>query len=58
MPLIYWGVNLLLIWSGNYAASSSDVANQATTIVLIKDYSVMIDRRNFFDQPVKNDMRT
>ena len=58
MPLIYCGVNLLLIWSGNYAASSSDVANQATTIVLIKDYSVMIDRINFFDQPVKNDMRT
>ena len=21
----------------------------------IKDYNVMIDRRNFFDQPIKND---
>ena len=24
----------------------------------IKDYNVMIDGRNFFDQPVKNDLRT
>ena len=26
--------------------------------VEIKDYNVMIDGRNFFYQPVKNDMRT
>ena len=26
--------------------------------VQIKDYNVMIDWRNFFDQPVKNDLRT
>ena len=26
--------------------------------VEIKDYYVMIDGRNFFDQPVKNDLRT
>ena len=24
----------------------------------IKDYNVIIDRRNFFDQPVKNDFKT
>ena len=24
----------------------------------IKDYDVMIDRQNVFDQPVKNDLRT
>ena len=24
----------------------------------IKDYNVMIDRKNFFDQPVKNDLGT
>ena len=26
--------------------------------VEIKDYNVMIDGKNFFDQPVKNDWRT
>ena len=26
--------------------------------VQIKDYDVMIDRQNIFDQPVKNDLRT
>ena len=26
--------------------------------VEIKDYNVMIDRKNFFDQPVKSDMKT
>ena len=26
--------------------------------VEIKDYSVIIDERNFFDQPVKNDLKT
>ena len=26
--------------------------------VEIKDYNIMTDRRNFFDQPVKNDLRT
>ena len=24
----------------------------------IKDYNVVIDRRNFFDQPIKNDLKT
>ena len=24
----------------------------------IKDYNVVIDRRNFFDQPIKNDLET
>ena len=24
----------------------------------IKDYNVMIDGRNFFDQPIKNDFKT
>ena len=28
------------------------------TKVEIKDYNVMIDEINFFDQPVKSDMRT
>ena len=26
--------------------------------VEIKDYNVMIDGRNFFDQPIKNDLKT
>ena len=26
--------------------------------VKIKDYNLMINRKNFFDQPVKNDLRT
>ena len=26
--------------------------------VEMKDYNVMIDRRNFFDQPIKNDLKT
>ena len=24
----------------------------------IKDYNVMLDERNFFDQPIKNDLKT
>ena len=24
----------------------------------IKDYDVMLDERNFFDQPIKNDLKT
>ena len=24
----------------------------------IKDYNVMVDGRNFFDQPIKNDLKT
>ena len=26
--------------------------------VQIKDYNVIIDGRNFFDQPIKNDLKT
>ena len=27
-------------------------------VVEIKDYNVMIDGRNFLDQPIKNDLKT
>ena len=54
----FQGVNRLFV------LSSEDIAHQARHIgfflpkVEIKDYNVMIKGQNFFDQPVKNDMRT
>ena len=54
----FQGVNRLFV------LSSEDIAHQARHIgfflpkVEIKDYNVMINGQNFFDQQVKNDMRT
>ena len=47
----FQGVNMLFVLS-------FENENDFLPTVEIKDYNVMIDERNFFDQPVKNDLRT
>ena len=54
-------------WSENCVIIYTDVNNQVPTFTItetnlsnveIKDYNVMIDCKNFFDQPIKNDKVT
>ena len=51
MPLINCGSNLILAWSANCFICEAD---RATSWVETKDHNFMIDRRNFFDQPIRN----
>ena len=41
-----------------YKAVKTGIGRSFLPTVEIKDYNVMVNGRNFFDQPVKNDLRT
>ena len=54
----FQGVNrLFVIWCENNAQQKNYKQHFLPT-VKVKDHNVLIDERNVFDQPVKNDLRT
>ena len=52
----FQGVNRLFVLSFKDGNSRESHKQYYLPTVEIKDYSVMIDGRNFFDQPIKNDL--
>ena len=55
---IFQGVNRLFVLSFENRAIQESCKQYFLPTVEIKDYNLMIDGRNFFDQPIKNDLRT
>ena len=51
------GSNRLFVLSFENNTERTEQKKKNFLIVEIKDYNVMIDGQNFFDQPVKNDLR-
>ena len=56
--IIYQGVNRLLALSFESNSQRAIHRRYFFPTVEIKDYNVMINGRNFFNQPIKHDMRT
>ena len=54
----FQGVNRLFVLSFEYNEDRKTYWGYFLPKVDIKDYSIMIDRRNSLDQPIKNDKRT
>ena len=54
----FQGVNKLFVLSFENNGGRSSYTRYYLSRVEIKDYNVMIDERNFFDQPVKDDLIT
>ena len=54
----FQGVNRLFVLSFKDADGQKGHKQYYLPTVEIKDYNVMIDGRNFFDQPIKNDLKT
>ena len=54
----FQGVNRLSVLSFENEDDRKVHAGYYLAKVKIKNYNIMIDRKNFFDQPVKSDMRT
>ena len=54
----FWGVNRLFVLSLKDRRVWQSYKQVFVSTVEIKDYNVVIDWRNFFDQPVRNDLRT
>ena len=54
----FQGVNRLFVLSFEYSEDRKTYREYILPKVEIKDYSIMIDRRKFLDQPIKNDKRT
>ena len=52
------GVNKIFVLSFENNDDRTGHTGYVLTKVEIKDYSIMIDSKNFFDQPVKSDMKT
>ena len=54
----FQGVNRLFVLSFKDENGWESYKQQYLPIVEIKDYNVMIDRRNVFNQTIKNDLKT
>ena len=54
----FQGVNRLLVLSFKNTTDRTVHTKYYLPTVEIKDYNVMIDEQNFFDQTVKNNLRT
>ena len=54
----FWGVSRLSVLSFENWIDRNVHTGYYLSKVKIKDYSVMIDGRNLFDQPIKNDKIT
>ena len=52
------GINRLVVLSFKNENERKNYKQCYLPTVEIKDYNVIINERNFFDQPVKNDIRT
>ena len=55
---VFQGVKLLLVLLFENTTERIVHTKYYVRTVKMKDYNVMIDGRNFFDQPVKNNVRT
>ena len=53
----FQGVNILFVLTFNDDEGRESYKQYYFPTAEIKDYSVMIDGRNFFDQPIKNDLK-
>ena len=56
--LSFQGVNRLFVLSFKNEAQQTSYKRYHPLTVEIKNYNVMIDGKNFFDQPVRNDLIT
>ena len=56
--LSFQGVNKLFILSFENENDRTSHSNYYLPKVEIKDYNVMIDGKNFFDQPINSDLKT
>ena len=54
----FQGLNRLFVLSFENEGDRRSYSNYYLPKVEIKDYNVMIDGKNFFDQPVNNDFKT
>ena len=54
----FQGVNILFVLSFEDSAQGTSHKQCFLSTTKIKDYNVVIDGQNFFDLPVKNDLRT
>ena len=54
----FQGVNKLFVLSFNNDDGLESHKQYYLPTMEIKDYNVMIDGRNFFDEPIKNDLKT
>ena len=54
----FQGVNRLFVLSFETENGRTSHSNYYLPKVEIKDYNVMIDGKNFFDQPINNDYKT
>ena len=54
----FQGLNRLFVLSFENESDRRSHSNYYLPKVEIKDYNVMIDGKNFFDQPVNNDFKT
>ena len=56
----FQGVNrrFVLSFKDDDVGRDSGKKSYLLSTVEIKDYKIMIDGRNFFDQPIKNDLKT
>ena len=57
IELSFQGVNRLFVLSFENTTNRTVHAKYYITAVEIKDYNLMTDGQNFFDQPVKNNLR-
>ena len=54
----FQGVNRLFVLSFDHTNGRTSYKRNYPAVVEIKDYDIVIDARNFFDQPVKNNLIT
>ena len=57
-PIVFQGVNRLFVLSFEDNAVRKGHTWYFNPKVEVKDYNVMMNERNFFDQPVKTDIET
>ena len=54
----FWGVNRLFVFSFEDNTVKTRLTRYFLEIAEIKDYNIMVDARNLFDQRIKNNMGT
>ena len=54
----FWGLNRLFVLSFENGTDRTSHSTYYLPKVEIKDYNVMIDGKNFFDQPINSNLKT
>ena len=54
----FWGVNRLFVFSFEVNTVKTRLTRYFLETAEIKDYNIMVDARNLFDQRIKNNMET